>query len=73
MDAQAFELLMDKLKSQDQEFAEFRTEVKSELAAIRQENKEILGWKDKLIGAVIVINIIATVTWQYLSDKVFKQ
>lgn len=69
MDQQAFDLLIERLNSQDRTFGEFRTEVKSELAAIRQENKEILGWKDKLIGAVLVINIIATVAWQYVTDK----
>jgi hypothetical protein len=70
MDQQAFELLMDKLKNQDSEFAEFRSDVKKELAAIRKENKEILGWKDKLIGAVIVINLIATVMWKYITEKI---
>lgn len=59
MDDQAFALLMDKLKSQDERFE-----------AIETKLDELLSWKLKLSGAVAVITIITTAIMQYFYAKI---
>ena len=58
MDQQAFDLLMDKLKTQDQRFDE-----------VDDKLDDLLKWKWKLAGATVVISGIGGILVQILIAK----
>ncbi len=59
MDSQAFQLLMSKLKAQDERFDE-----------IERKLDELLSWKLKLTGATLLISAIGGVLVQIFINKI---
>lgn len=59
MDNQTFELLMNKLKTQDEDMAALRQEVKEEFKSVQETLQSILKREARIGGIVIVVGAIA--------------